>query len=246
MTSCSGPKLAEKGFQVASASDNRETEQADGINKDSLKFEIRPGNILLTGVPHIRLAPLYKVNFKKDHKSSFIGSNTFHTIYEETESTNGNNWHMHIVPGFEAVYGYNMVNVSHYNISENKQKTFFEKPVLIKTLYYPSFTKDTLQYQAVNRDYVIVSVYTDDTNKDGFINLKDLRRMYLFSINGEKQKALIPENYSVFKSEYDSANDFMYVSAQADLNDNGRRDEAEPVHIFWIDLKNPTRTGRLY
>jgi hypothetical protein len=37
----------------------------------------------------------------------------------------GNNWNYNIIPGLEAVYGYNMVNISHYNISENKQKNFF-------------------------------------------------------------------------------------------------------------------------
>ncbi len=139
-----------------------------------------------------------------------------------------------------------MVNVSHYDIAKNKQKYFFEKPVLIKTLYYPAFSKDTLNYQPVNREYFIVSVYDEDTNKDGFINQKDLRRIYLFDINGERQKTLVPENYSVFKSNYDLDNDFMYVFAQLDINGNGKRDEGEPVHIFWIDLKRPDITGRMY
>lgn len=150
------------------------------------------------------------------------------------------------MPGLEAVYGYNFVNISHYDIKENKQKEFFEKPVLIKTLYYPTFDKDTLNNEAVNRKYFLVSVYNDDTNKDGFINTDDLRRFYLFDINGVKQKALIPENYTVFQSEYDSANDFMFVYAQLDSNNNGEQDEREPVHIFWIDLKDPNRTGRQY
>jgi hypothetical protein len=68
----------------------------------------------------------------------------------------------------------------------------------------------------------------------------------LFDINGEKQKALIPENYSVFKSEYDSDNDFMFVFAKLDSNKNGRQDEEEPIHIYWIDLKDPSKTGRQY
>jgi hypothetical protein len=91
----------------------------------------------------------------------------------------------------------------------------------------------------------MVSVYNDDTNKDGFINIRDLRRLYLIDINGDKQKALIPENYSVVKSEYDSDNDFMFVFAQLDCNGNGKTDETEPTHIFWVDLKDPARTGRL-
>ena len=129
------------------------------------------------------------------------------------------------MPGLEAVYGYNMVNISHYDIKTNKQKYFFEKPVLVKTAYYPTFNKDTLNYKPVNRNCFMVSVYNDDTNKDGFINLKDLRRFYLFDINGERQMALIPENYSIIKSEYDPENDFMYVYAQLDSNSNGKSND---------------------
>ena len=98
----------------------------------------------------------------------------------------------------------------------------------------------------VKRNYFLVSVYNDDTNKDGFINLKDLRRFYLFDNNGEKQKQLIPANYSVFKSEYDSDNDFMFVFARLDKNNNGQIDDNEPINIFWVDLKDPTKTGQQY
>jgi hypothetical protein len=244
MTSCSNGKLEEKGFQVSTTiSDNYENNQTNGLNRDSLKINTRPSSVLLTGVPNVRLTTIYKVNMNKNNNSTFIGSNNFHYGYEYTE---GNNWNNNLMPGLRAVYGYNMVNISHYDIKENTQKNFFEKPVLIKTLYYPTFSKDTLNYKPVDRDYFIVSVYNDDTNKDGFINLKDLRRLYLFNINGDIQKALIPENYSVFKSEYDPDNDFMYVFAQLDSNNNGQQDEGEPIHIFWIDLKAPNKTGRQY
>ena len=246
MTSCSKGKLEEKGFRVSSSTESSEIEQDDGLHRDSLKFETQPSNVLLTGVANVRLATIYKVNFNKKDKSTFIGSNSFHRSYRYEDSETGNNWNNNLMPGITAVYGYNMVNVSHYDIKENKQKFLFEKPVLIRTLYYPTFSKDTLNHQPVNRKYFIVSVYNEDTNKDGFITLKDLRRIYLFDINGERQKALVPENYSVIKSEYDSDNDFMYVFAQLDTNENGMRDEGEPIHIFWIDLKDPNKTGRLY
>jgi hypothetical protein len=246
MTTCSNGKLEEKGFQVSPVSDNSESDQTDGFNSDSLKIETRPSNVLLTGVPNVRLTTIYKVNLNKKDNSTFIGSNSFHYRYEGTEGNKGNNWNNNLMPGLKAVYGYNLVNISHYDIKEDKQKTFFEKPVLIRTVYYPTFSKDTLNYKPVNRDYFMISVYNDDTNKDGFINLKDLRRLYLYNLNGDRQKLLVPENYSVFKSEYDSDNDFMYVFAQLDSNNNGRQDEGEPIHIFWINLKDPSKTGRQY
>lgn len=246
MISCSDRKLEEKGFQISSTNDSN-SEQSNGIKSDSLKFETQPSGVLLTGVANVRLTTMFKVNVNKKDNAIFIGSNSHLYRNEENENDPENNWNHNLMPGIGAVYGYNMVNISHYNIEERKQKTFFEKPVLIKTLYYPAFSKDTLNKKPITtREYFIVSVYNDDTNKDGFINLKDLRRLYLFNINGERQKALIPENYSVFKSEYDSGNDFMYVFAKLDSNKNGQADENEPIHIFWIDLKDANKTGRQY
>jgi len=249
ITSCSKDKLEDKGFQVGPTSENAENDQASEINIDSLKINTRPSSVLLTGIPNIRLTTIYKVNVNKRDNTSFIGSNRFYYLYEEyevDEENDSNNWNNNLIPGLEACYGYNMVNISHYSIQENKQKNLFEKPVLVKTLYYPTFSKDTLNNNPVSRNYLMVSVYNEDTNKDGFINLKDLRRFFLFNINGEKQMALIPENYSVIKSEYDPDNDFMYVFAKLDANNNGQQEEDEPIHIYWIDLKDPSKTGRQY
>jgi len=240
-----GNRLEEKGFRVNATSGDNDENTADGISKDSLSFKTRPSSILLTGIPQYRLATIYKVNYNKD-STTFIGSNAYHFNYDDIGKSNGNQWNYNYLPGFEAVYGYNMVNVSHYDTGTQTQKNFFDGPVLMRTLYYPAFSKDTLNYQPVNRNYYMASVHEEDTNKDGFINAKDLRRFYYFDINAKNRKPLVPQNYSVFQSEYDPANDFMYVFAKLDENRNGQGDDAEVVHIFWIDLKNPERTGRQY
>jgi len=122
----------------------------------------------------------------------------------------------------------------------------FPKPVLVRTLYYPAFSKDTLNYSPVVRNYYLISAYDQDTNKDGFINIKDLRRFYYFSLDASQKQLLVPANYTVYKSEYDPANDYMYVLAQLDENNNGNIEEKEPVQIFWINLKDPMQAGKLY
>lgn len=244
LISC-GNKLEQKGFAVESPTENEEEETINGISKDSLIFPTRPSSVLLTGIPQYRLTTIYKVNFNKD-STTFIGSNDFHFNYESLGETEGNQWHNNYLPGLEAVYGYNLINVSHHDTENQKQKNFFEKPVLIKTLYYPSFSKDTLNYKPLNRNYFMVSVYDEDTNKDGFINVHDLRRFYSFDIHAEKKKAIIPTDYSVQKLEYDPTNDLIYLFAKLDENKNGRIEELEQISIFWIDLNNPERAGKQY
>lgn len=241
-------KLEEKGFPVITSertdNDDIDDEKVEGISRDSLKFDTRPSNVLLTGISNMRLTTIYKVNINKRNGTTFIGSNNH--LYNYTDLEKGNNWNGNIMPGLEGVYGYNLVNISHYDLQTNKKKELFDKPVLIKTLYYPAFSKDTLNNKSVTRNFIFVSVYNDDTNKDGFINLKDLRRFYLFNNQGERQSQLVPENYSVFKSEYDSDNDLMFVFARLDENTNGQIDDNEPTNIFWVDLKDPTKTGLQY
>ena len=64
--SCKEERLEEKGFQVGPTSEATEEDRGTWINQDSLKFETRPSNVLLTTAPNIRLTTIYKVNFNKD------------------------------------------------------------------------------------------------------------------------------------------------------------------------------------
>lgn len=243
---CSNNKVEKKGIQVREITENEEGEKIVGLPIDSLKLETKPRNVLLTKNPVHRLTPIYKVNYDKKSGKPFTGSNAFYANYWEYGKNEENNWNNNFMPGFEAVYGYNFVNISHYNSKTKKGNQFFDRPVLVKTLYYPAFSKDTLNNLPVNREFYMVSVYDEDTNKDGFINVKDLRRFYYFDIDAENKSPLIPKNYSVMSSEYDPENDFMYVFARIDENENGQMEYEESTHIFWIDLKNPENRGVQY
>ncbi len=245
LASCDDNSLEKKGFQLREIAEDDKGKKIVGLPIDSLSFETRPRNVLLTFNKAHRLTPIYKVNYDKKRKQPFAGSNAYHTNWVD-EYDEGNNWNYNFMPGFKALYGYNLINISHYNNETATENKFFQRPVLIKTLYYPSFSKDTLNYEPVKRDFYMVSVYDEDTNNDGFINVQDLRRFYLFDIEGKLKKELIPKDYAVMSSEYDSANDFMYVFARKDSNNNGQMETYEPINIFWIDLKNPENVGRQY
>ena len=244
--SCSRNKLEPKGFVVSQPEQNENDVQIDGIASDTMGFRTRPGDVILTGFNRYRLTTIYKININKRTNSTFIGSNDYYSNYSEFQDNYGNHWHYHYMPGIEAVYGYNMVNISVYDLVLRQQKEFFEKPVLIKTLYYPSFLQDTLNYKPVLRNYYMVSVYDEDSNKDGFINENDLRHFYYFDMEASSKTSLIPKEYSVVSSDYDPGNDIMLINAKHDDNQNGKAENNEEMHIFWIDLKNPLNNGMMY
>lgn len=235
-----------KGFPVGPETQQVATQEQDGIARDTTPLYTRPNGVLLTGNPKYRLTAVYKLNYNEKGEYYYTGSNSYYQNYTERGHNKGNNWNYNFMPGLQVVYGYNMVNVSLSTTDSASKKDLFQNPVLIKTLYYPSYSEDTLNYEPVKRNYYMISVYDEDSNKDGYINMSDLRRFYVFNQDGAGKESIVPKNYSVISSEYDPANDLMYVFAQLDENKNGQKEEIEPTHVFWVDLKNPRNNGRLY
>ena len=248
-SSCSGNQSKsdvekDKGLQVNEITEDEEGKKELGVQIDTLNIESRPSNVLSTYHANHRLTPVYLVNYNPKTKQPYIGSNNFiwNWYYGEDE---GNRWN-HYIPGIEAMQGYNMINVSHYNNETKTENKLFQKPALIRTVYYPAFSKDTLNFEPIVRDYYMVSVYDEDSNKDGYINFMDLRRMYYFDIEGKNKTRLIPKEYTVMSSQYDWANDYMYIYTRKDVNKNGQMESIEPMSIFWVDLKNPLNNGVHY
>lgn len=200
-----------------------------------------PNNVILTGLPNHRLVSVYKSRvIKKEGQLVRISK------YYSTEDEGSDEFLEHYMPGIDILYGYNLLNIAHYDLNSEKSNYLFNHPVLVKTLYYPSFIQDSINKVPVNRDYYLVSVYDQDTNHDSIISKKDLRRLYHFDASTNVKKKLIADDYSVVRSQYDPKNDVMYVYAVLDENKNGMKDIKEPMHIFWFSLKTPDVAKRLY
>jgi hypothetical protein len=131
-------------------------------------------------------------------------------------------------------------------MSKENLKLMFNTAVLVKTIYYPAFVQDSIEKKPINRNYFLVSVYDEDTNKDTLLNKVDLRRFYCFTEDCSQKIQLIPPDYSVIRSQYDPMNDAMFVFARHDENKNGFAEAREPIQIFWFSLKTPAPAKRLY
>ncbi len=237
-------ELDKKGFQVEEVVDSKVAQNL--IKKDSLDFTVKSKGMLLTADASIRISPLYKLNYNKKDKVYFTGSNGFYFNYSyDNEQEKGNHWD-NLIPGFTALYGYNLVNIFHYNHTENKGKNLFDKPVLIKTCYYPSTANDTLNFQPIHRKFYMISAYDEDTNKDKFINTNDLRRFYFFDQNGNNKSLIVPKNYSVIGADFDPYNDYLYINAIFDVNNDGKVSDEEPISVFYLNLKEPSQKGLIY
>lgn len=219
-------------------------ESGDTINSVDGRVPLKdlasyPQKVVLTGLKEHRLVTVYKqIKKEKGRNESYSG----YYYYDD----DGYDYVQHFMPGIDLIYGYNLINIA-YSDLKNEQPTFlFNHPVLVKSLYYPSFLQDSINKKPVTRDYYLVSVYDEDTNTDTLINKLDLRRFYHFNASCTSKTKLIPDDYSVVRSQYDQGNDVMYIYARHDANGNGKSEPTEPLHIFWIDLGSPAAAKRLY
>lgn len=245
-SSCSKNKEESKEEQIQLSPTEQFTESAgdsvNSIQKNDSFFKIptQPNSVILTGLSNQRLISIYKTKLKKESDDRNVSS----YFYSEQEEENGSI--QHFMPGLDILYGYNLLNMAHFNLKTEKLSLLFNEAILIKTVYYPSYTQDSILNQPINRNFYLVSVYDQDTNGDSLINKHDLRRIYHFDENNTKKSRLIPAHYSVLKSQYDTQNDLMYVYATEDENKNGKIEKTERTHIFYVNLKNPLETKKMY
>jgi len=246
LISCSSKNEAAKEEQI-NIRDQVKIELIDSTSINSIKGNLSlkqistvPINIILTGLKEHRLVTVYKSRVVNEKKDTYSYSSRNYNESGESEIQE------HFMPGIDLVYGYNLLNIAHYDLTTEKLNFLFDHPVLVKSLYYPSFVQDSVNKKPINRNYYLVSVYDADTNADTLINKNDLRRLFYFNTNCNEKIQLIPPAYSVVRSKYDPMNDVVYIFAHQDANGNGKIEREEPLHIFWFSLKQPTEAKRLY
>ena len=251
VSACSSSSHDGKEEQISVHSAGGDADSADTAQLNSIRDNLSlkqmltaPQGVVLTGLARHRLVTVYKsrVDNRVSESATDMYSVYGRTNYEAYESE----LEERFMPGIDLIRGYNLLNVAHYDLATDTMNYLFEHPVLIKSLYYPSFQQDSLEKKPINRDYYLVSVYDADTNRDTLINKRDLRRFYYFNASCTQKIQLLPADYSAVRSQYDPMNDVMYVFARYDANSNGVAEKKEPLHIFWVNLKLPVKATRMY
>lgn len=247
-TNCKRGEEKANSEQIVAVGDADETDNENDTaalplssNENMKQIASYPNKVIFTGLKQHRLLGIYKAHVKTTgtgqnllRKFSYSGESAAYDTYE------------HYMPGLDALFGYKLLNLAHYDMKSGQQNYFFSKPVLVRTLYYPSVEVDTINKKAVHRKYYLVSVYDEDTNKDTLITHHDLRHFYMFDSTGTNKVLVLPKNYSVLRSQYDADNDAMFLFARLDANNNGSKEEDEPIHVFWIDLNAPGPAKKMY
>jgi len=243
------PEVKEEQIRIDTPTEVKaDTNQVNSIQGNTAPGQIPtvPQDVLLTGLDDHRLVTVYKRRRIPTDKATYTSDDYTYGSRSYEYSYNDDDRREHYMPGLDLLYGYNLLNVAHYDLKTEKLNALFDQPVLVKSLYYPSFIQDSLYKKPINRNYYLVSVYDADTNRDTLINRFDLRRFYYFDASATEKIQLLPPDYSAIRSQYDPKNDVMYIFARHDENHDGKTGYKEPLHIFWVDLKAPRVAKRMY
>lgn len=114
------------------------------------------------------------------------------------------------------------------------------------SISFRSLTENRIQIQTVtfpqaflesSKKQILVYTLTDaDTNRDGKIDSKDIKALYVSHIDGSGFTKLSPDFQEVIDWNIIVAQGKLYFRAIEDINKNGAFDKNDTVHYYYVNL----------
>lgn len=207
----------------AEAKSAKETPVADTarIEVADLPIHIPGTNFLIHPVGDLSVAagrPRY------DASASAAGSPGFQiSIYDEGEIT-----------------GY-LRNLKFQQIGQDSLSVLADKPVLIQTATYLRSVADKTKAQLM-----VYTLADADTNKDGKLDVSDIRSLYLSDMGGARFTKLSEDMQELIDWNLVESLSRLYFRTIEDTNKNGEFDKTDVVHYHYLDLTGKEWTVRDY
>ena len=112
----------------------------------------------------------------------------------------------------------------------------FQYPVELPGVSSTNFLREIFNQN--KKQYLIYTVYDDDTNGDQKINSQDLGTLYLSKINGKAFEKITPENQEIIDYNIIKLQNRLYFRTIEDIDKDGKFDNEDKMHHFYIDFDN--------
>ena len=152
---------------------------------------------------------------------------------------------------FSKVYGSTKTNQVSYAISNYNRfeiTGYFEnlKFQHIDSTNVKALTDEKIQIQTVTyldriaantkRQFLVYSVVDKDTNKDNKIDQKDIKSLYISTIDGSNFTKLTEDYLEFIDWNIIEAQNRLYFRCIEDINKNGAFDKNDKVHYHYVNL----------
>jgi hypothetical protein len=91
-------------------------------------------------------------------------------------------------------------------------------------------------FENTGKQFLLYELLDKDSNDDDKLNGEDVRSLYLSGINGENFRKLTPEGQHFTAHNTVDEMNRVYFKSMEDSNEDGRVENNEPAHLFYIDL----------
>jgi hypothetical protein len=187
---------------------------------DSTQIEIADLPIQMRGTKYL-IHPVGDLNVYEGRSKSSYGSTTADRVSFTISNTSE-----------YEITGY-LRNLKFQHIGSDSIKALTDKPVLIQTATYLRSVSERTKQQ--------IMVYTmadDDTNKDGKLDVNDIKTLYISEISGNRLTKISPDFQELIDWNLIESKNSLYFRTIEDTNKNGQFDKNDVVHYNFVDLSS--------
>lgn len=138
-------------------------------------------------------------------------------------------------------------NIAFVNLTTGKTKKLFTKKVYILDYFAADFVKKIKKNDEIIKESLdlgnrmIIFAMTVDTNKDGFLNNKDLIQIFLYHPHDEKLDEVLPEGYFFERLLLNSHKNQLVCIIKKQPDPKLKKDESESL-IYTYDVNSKKGT----
>lgn len=122
-------------------------------------------------------------------------------------------------------------NIKFQKTDSDSIRKLTDKPVLILTATYLKSVADK-----TNNQILVFTMMDMDTNKDGKLDISDIKALYLSDISGEKFTKISTDFQELIDWKLIPSKNRLYFRTVEDTNKNGEFDKNDVVNYYYIDL----------
>lgn len=123
-------------------------------------------------------------------------------------------------------------NLKFQEIGSDSIKPLSDKPLLIQTATFLKSVADRTKQQIM-----VYSLADMDTNKDGKLDVNDIKSLYISEISGNRFTKMSVDFQELIDWNMVESQNRLYFRTIEDTNKNGEFDKNDAVHYHFIDLR---------
>lgn len=184
--------------------------------------------VMITDLPIEIDSTEYIIYVTGEPKETYYGSS-----YSGLGSRSSNSNSFSVTSTYHADISGSIFNLNFQKRESDTITSLTDKILLITSV---NFLREIFNQN--KEQYLIYTVYDHDSNGDQKINSQDLGSLYLSKINGNDFEKITPENQEIIDYNIIKIQHRLYFRTIEDIDKDGKFDNEDKIHSFYIDFDN--------